>query len=146
MGSVLAGHSDSVIGSLLAQNQINRITTSNVRPVAATMGNQLLVVATSVKKCVSKDGQASGIQRAFGHLAVFVDGFGEAFDSGVVPGEDGRRKERRGRKVLPKMQCNNWHWKKRPSGDFTGGMLHRAILKVELVLETPLVFVFVLSC
>jgi hypothetical protein len=58
------------------------------------MGQEFLVVATGVKQGVGKDGEVGGVQRAGGHLALFVDRFGNAAHRAVVPGEDNRRQGR----------------------------------------------------
>jgi hypothetical protein len=69
---------------LLPQNQVNRPAAPDVYAFTSTMGNQLFIVATGVKQGVGKDGKSGGVKCAFGHLALFVDGLGEAGDGAVV--------------------------------------------------------------
>jgi hypothetical protein len=53
-------------------------------PFAAAVLNQLYVIAPGVKQGVSKNGKPGVVQRAFWHLAVCIDGLGNAAVVGVV--------------------------------------------------------------
>jgi len=67
-----------------------------VRPITPAMDHQLLVLATGVQQGIGQDSEAGSVQRAFGHLAVVVNGLSDTRDGAVVPAEDGGRERRRG--------------------------------------------------
>jgi hypothetical protein len=62
-----------------------------MRPFAATVPDQRLVVATGVEQGVGEDGEAGVVQSTRRQFAVLVGALGDAAYRAVVPGEDGRR-------------------------------------------------------
>src|SRR5262245_29008369 len=79
---------------LFPEDEINRPAAADVRPLVAAVLDQLLVIATGVKQGIGEDGKASIIQSALRHLALFIDGCGNAAHRGVIPAEDGGRQGR----------------------------------------------------
>src|SRR5207237_950920 len=70
-----------------SEEEINGPAPSHVRPLAAAVSEQLLVVALGVEQGIGEDRQAV-------EGPLLVDPFGHAADGAIVPVEDGGRKGR----------------------------------------------------
>src|SRR5262249_39759420 len=75
---------------LLAEDEVNGPAAADVGAWVAEVGQDLFAVAAGVEQGVGQEGETGVVQRAFGHLALFVDALGQPAHRATVPGQDDR--------------------------------------------------------
>jgi hypothetical protein len=69
---------------LLAEQEVHRKTTANMRASPAKVSKELLIRrASGVKQCITQDGETDRIEAAGGQQTLFVGGSGNADNSGA---------------------------------------------------------------
>jgi hypothetical protein len=78
-----------------AEDEINRPAAPDVRPGAAAVLDQVVVIAPGIEQGIGEESEEGGVQSAFWQVSLVVGGLGEAKNRAIVPAEDSGRQGRR---------------------------------------------------